>query len=170
MDKETIKRLQQGDTPITLSFLPDDVIGVSGMILINASSEKVWEAITDYDNLSRNLPKVLSSRLISRNGNEIVLEQTGKTGIFIFEKTVHFRLKAREDYLKKVSFEQLDGDFRIYRGDWTIETYPEVQGTVLSYRAEIKPVFFAPSVLVSFVQYQDLPGILKAHKKRAEML
>ncbi len=85
MDKETIKRLQQGDTPITLSFLPDDVIGVSGMILINASSEKVWEAITDYDNLSRNLPKVLSSRLISRNGNEIVLEQTGKP-VFSFLK------------------------------------------------------------------------------------
>ncbi|NTW83504.1 MAG: cyclase [Chlorobiaceae bacterium] len=170
MDKEIKKRLQQGEAPITLSFLPDDVIGVSGMIHINASPEKVWTAITDYDNLSSNLPKVISSRIISRDGNEIVLEQTGKTGILIFEKTVHFRLKAREEYLKKVSFEQLDGDFRIYRGEWNIETYPEIQGTVLFYKAEIKPVFFAPPILVSFVQYQDLPGILKAHKKRAETL
>ena len=90
MNETTRKRLEEGDTVISLAFLPDDVIGVCGQILVNATPEKVWAALTDYDSLSENLPKVCSSRVIERNGNEIILEQTGKTGIFIFEKTVHF--------------------------------------------------------------------------------
>jgi hypothetical protein len=44
----------------------------------------------------------------------------------------------------------------------------ETEGFVLVYHAEIKPAFFAPPILVSFVQRQDLPGIFKAHKQRAE--
>jgi hypothetical protein len=42
--------------------------------------------------------------------------------------------------------------------------------TILTYSAEIRPDFFAPSFLVAFVQRQDLPEILKAHKKRAESI
>lgn len=163
-----MKRLSEGDIPVTVSALPDDVICVTGMVLIHSGPEKVWTALTDYDNLHRNLPKVIASRLVSHSGDEILLEQTGKTGIFIFEKTVHFRLKVHEHHLKSISFEQESGDFRIYRGEWRLDTIAGLPGTLLLYKAEIKPAFFAPPLLVSFVQYQDLPGILKAHKHRAE--
>ena len=77
-------------------------------------------------------------------------------------------MKLYEEYLKRISFEQTDGDLSVYRGEWLLESTPELSGTVLSYMAEIKPLFFAPPILVSFVQRQDLPGILKAHKQRAE--
>ncbi|NTV98996.1 MAG: cyclase, partial [Chlorobiaceae bacterium] len=151
-----------------VSSLPNDVTGVTGMVLVNSGPEELWTALTDYDNLHRNLPKVLASRVVSRNGDDVVIEQTGKTGIFIFEKTVHFILKAHEEYLKSIRFEQESGDFMIYRGEWRIDTVPGRRETLLVYNAEIKPSFFAPAVLVGFVQHQDLPGILKAHKERAE--
>lgn len=170
MDEHTKKQLSEGDVPITVSSLEGEVIGVTAMVLIDAEPVSVWTSLTDYDNLHRNLPKVLASRLVSRDGNDVVIEQTGKTGIFIFEKTVHFTLNVHEEYLKSIRFEQLSGDFRIYRGEWRIDTIPGVEGSLLVYKAEIKPAFFAPPVLVSFVQYQDLPGILKAHKERAEKL
>jgi len=70
--------------------------------------------------------------------------------------------------LKRITFEQIDGDFLVYRGSWTLFPLSGRKGTILSYEAEIKPAFFAPPVLVSFVQRQDLPGILNAHKQRAE--
>ncbi|NTU96859.1 MAG: cyclase [Chlorobiaceae bacterium] len=170
MDEHAIKRLSEGEVQVTVQSLPGDIIGVTGMVLINSEPEHVWTALTDYDNLHRNLPKVVSSRLVSRTGNDVVIEQTGKTGIFIFEKTVHFLLKVHEDYRKSITFEQESGDFRIYRGEWRLGTIPGTRGTLLVYNAEIKPAFFAPPILVGFVQYQDLPGILRAHKERAEML
>ncbi|ACD89597.1 MAG: cyclase [Chlorobium limicola] len=161
-------RLVKGDILIDLAFLQDDIIGVASRIFVAASSEAIWTALTDYDNLHRTLPKVVASRLVERKGNEIILDQTGRTGIFIFEKTVNFRLRVKEEQLKRITFEQIDGDFLVYRGSWTLFPLSGRKGTILSYEAEIKPAFFAPPVLVSFVQRQDLPGILNAHKQRAE--
>ncbi|UZJ37012.1 SRPBCC family protein [Prosthecochloris sp. SCSIO W1103] len=161
-------RLLSGDILIDLSYHQDDIVGVSGRIFIKAPPEKVWKALTDYDNLSNTLPKVVASRTIEKKNGAIILEQTGKTGILIFEKTVNFRLKIYEEYLHRVSFEQVSGDFHVYQGEWLLETHREYEGTILHYRAKIKPLFFAPPILVSFVQRQDLPGILSAHKKRAE--
>ncbi len=170
MNEKELEQLQKGDIIINLTYLPDDVVSVSSRIHIVAQPSKVWKTLADYDNLSSYLPKVLSSKVVERKGNEIILDQIGKTGIFIFEKIVHFRLKITEEYPGIISFEQVDGDFDIYQGTWVIETSDTIQGTVLSYNAEIRPHFFAPPILVSFVQRQDLPGILKAHKHRAETL
>jgi len=170
LNETEIKQLQRDDILFSLAYLPNDVVSVSSKIHINALPAKVWETLTDYDNLSSYLPKVLASKVVERNGNEIILDQTGKTGIFIFEKIVHFRLKIREQFPDNISFEQIAGDFQVYRGEWVLETSNTIQGTVLTYNAELKPLFFAPPILVSFVQRQDLPGILKAHKQRAEAL
>ncbi|MCG8341645.1 MAG: SRPBCC family protein [Chlorobiales bacterium] len=161
-------QLLSGEILIGLSYHDDDVIGVTGGIHIEAPPEEVWKTLTDYDNLSKTLPKVVASRLIEKKNGEIILEQTGKTGILIFEKTVNFRLKLYEEYLHRVSFEQISGDFHVYHGEWLLETHHEHEGTFLHYNAKIKPLFFAPPVLISFVQRQDLPGVLSAHKKRAE--
>ncbi|NTV98968.1 MAG: cyclase, partial [Chlorobiaceae bacterium] len=59
MDEQTIKRLKEGEVPVTVSSLPNDVTGVTGMVLVNSGPEELWTALTDYDNLHRNLPKVL---------------------------------------------------------------------------------------------------------------
>ncbi len=170
MDEKEIQKLQKGEVFINLTYLPDDVVSVSSRIHINAHPEAVWKTLTDYDNLSSYLPKVMASDVVERHGNEIILDQTGKTGIFIFEKVVNFRLKLREEYPNSISFEQIAGDFLVYQGEWLLETSNAIQGTLLSYNAKLKPIFFAPPILVRFVQWQDLPGILTAHKQRAEAL
>ena len=168
MNEKEIEQLKKGDVLISLTYLPDDVVSVCSRIHINATPAKVWKTLTDYDNLSSYLPKVMASSVIERNGNEVTLDQTGKTGIFIFEKVVHFQLKLTEKFPESISFKQISGDFLVYQGDWRLETSSAIQGTLLLYNAKLKPLFFAPPILVSFVQWQDLPGILKAHKQRAE--
>ncbi|NMW18562.1 MAG: cyclase [Chlorobiaceae bacterium] len=170
MNEKELKELQKGDILICLAYLPDDVVSVNSKIHIDAPPAQVWKTLTDYDNLSSYLPKVLSSKVVERHGNEIILDQIGKTGIFIFEKIVHFRLKITEEYPSKISFGQIEGDFAVYLGEWVLDSSQTIEGTILSYNAEMKPLFFAPPILVSFVQRQDLPGILKAHKQRAETL
>ena len=170
MNDTEFEQLEKGDVLINLTCRPHDVVSISSKIYIDAPPSKVWKVLTDYDNLSKYLPKVMSSRIIERNNNEIILEQTGKTGIFIFEKVVHFRLQIKEECPDTITFKQIDGDFEVYQGKWKLETSDAFPGTILGYDAEIKPHFFAPPILVSFFQRQDLPGILKAHKQRAEAL
>jgi carbon monoxide dehydrogenase subunit G len=162
-----IKQMR-GEIPVESVFLENDVIGITGKIFIDAGIRKVWNVLTDYSNLGGTLPKITRSLIVEENGTEKTVEQSGKTGIFIFEKTVHFTLKVREDFPHRIDFRQIRGDFHVYEGSWILEAHPDGQSTFLTYEARIKPAFFAPPILVSFVQRQDLPNVLKAIKTISE--
>jgi ribosome-associated toxin RatA of RatAB toxin-antitoxin module len=153
---------------VTTSDMEDGVTGVIGKIHINASPKHVWAAITDYENQKNFVPKLIDSGLISDNGNEQIMFEKGKTGILFFRKTVYIKLSIRSDYLQRLSFRQIEGDFKVYEGDWLIGSSPDGKGTMLTFRAKIKPAFFAPPMFVRKVQQQDLPMVLEAMKKRAE--
>lgn len=160
---EQTARLLQGEILIDLDWLPDGVIGANGSVFIEADPSVVWGMLTDYNHLHETMPKVVASTLVEENNQTKIIEQSGKSGIFIFEKTVHFTLKVKEVYPEHLYFSQISGDFEVYEGEWRLEAVdgPSAPGTLLTYQAEIKPAFFAPQFLVSFVQSQDMPTILK---------
>jgi hypothetical protein len=163
LDLHKKARILNGEVLINLDWLADNVIGASGSVFIKAAPPVVWQMLTDYNQLQKTMPKVVSSTLVGNHGSSKIIDQSGKSGIFIFEKIVHFRLKVEEEFPSHLHFTQIGGDFRIYEGDWFLEAVngQNEPGTILIYEAKIKPDFFAPQFLVSFVQSQDLPMILK---------
>jgi carbon monoxide dehydrogenase subunit G len=167
---EKRSRIMQGEIIIDLDWLPDGVIGASGSVCIEAEPPVVWRMLTDYDYLHETMPKVVSSRLLESTNHTRIIAQSGKSGIFIFEKTVNFTLKVEEVFPEHLYFSQIGGDFKVYEGEWRLEAVDGKNGhaTLLTYEAEIKPDFFAPQFVVSFVQSQDLPTILKAIRSFCE--
>jgi ribosome-associated toxin RatA of RatAB toxin-antitoxin module len=163
-------KLLNGEPVVILTNLKDGVTGVTGYIFIAASPKKVWDVLTDYNNHKYFIPKLIDSGLISDNGNETVMFQTGRTRILFFQKTVYIKAKARGEYLKHLYFQQIAGDFKVYHGGWTLDAYRHGQGTFLTYNAEVKPDFFAPQFVVKYVQRHDFPSVLSAMKKRAESI
>ncbi|NTW51527.1 MAG: cyclase [Chlorobiaceae bacterium] len=163
MNPDKIARLLHGEVLIDLQWLADNVVSASGSVFIKAGMSVVWQMLTDYDRLAETMPKVVSSRLVEDQGSSKIIDQSGKSGIFFFETIVHFRLKVEEEYPKHLHFCQVGGDFKVYEGEWFLDTLESDKGngTLLTYEAKIKPGFFAPQFLVSFVQSQDLPTILK---------
>lgn len=153
---------------VRTSDLENGVTAVIGKIYINASAKNIWAAITDYNNQKHFVPKLIDSGLISDNGREQVMFEKGKTGYLFFKKTVYIKLSIRGDYPQRLSFRQIEGDFKIYEGDWLIDRAPDDKGFVLTFQAKIKPNFFAPPMFVRKVQEHDLPMVLTAMKKRAE--
>lgn len=170
LSPEKRARVMQGEILIDLDWLPDGVIGASGSVFIEAEPPVVWRMLTDYDHLHETMPKVVSSRLLESNNQTRIIAQSGKSGIFIFERTVNFTLKVEEVYPEHLYFSQIGGDFQVYEGEWRLEAVDSDSGTgtLLTYQAEIKPDFFAPQFVVSFVQSQDLPTILKAIRSYCE--
>lgn len=168
MPENDRQKLLKGEAIIKTLFLDDGIIDTSGSIYVAASPETVWSVLTDYNHLSENIPKVVESKVIEEKGDEKILEQIGKSGILFFEKSVHIVLRVREIFPRSLSFNIIEGDFTIYRGQWKFEPSNSDGGTLLSWKALLKPAFFAPPLLVSFVQHQDLPTILETIKKLAE--
>ncbi|MBU3981814.1 MAG: SRPBCC family protein [Desulfobacteraceae bacterium] len=158
----------KGEIIVTLSNLENMVIGVTGEIYIGSQPEKVWTVLTDYDNLKNFIPNIIESGLLKDKGDEKIIVQTGRTEIFLFKKTSHIKLKVKEEYSKHIYFEQVGGDFKVYKGEWILEYYQEAQGTFLTFKSEVKPDFFAPLFITRYVQKRDLPIILEAIKRRVE--
>jgi hypothetical protein len=88
------EELNQGITVQTVG-LEDGVTAVTGKVVINASPKNVWSVITDYDNQKNFVPKLIDSGLISDNGSEQIMFEKGKTGYFLFRKTVYIKLSIR---------------------------------------------------------------------------
>ena len=169
-DKLSVEKEKQrkGEIFVTLSNLENKVIGVTGEIYICSQPEKVLTVLTDYDNLKNFIPSIIESRLLKDKGDEKIIVQTVRTGIFLFKKTSHLKLKVKEEYCKHIYFEQISGNFKVYKGEWILGYSQEAQGTFLTFKAEVKPDFFAPLFIIRHIQKRDLPVILEAIKRRVE--
>jgi ribosome-associated toxin RatA of RatAB toxin-antitoxin module len=161
-------RLLTGEVIVAISSLQEGVTGVEGHIYISAPPKKVWEVITDYNNHKNFVPNVIDSGIISDNGVEKVMFEKGKSKMFIFEREVYTKLKVWGEHLTRLYFQQIDGDFKVYHGEWILVNYPLAGGTFLTYKAEVKPDFFAPQFAVKTVQHRDCPLMMLAMKKQAE--
>ncbi|ABB24780.1 hypothetical protein Plut_1938 [Pelodictyon luteolum DSM 273] len=165
-----LEELQRGEAVVTTESMGDGLTGVTGRIRVQAAADQVWDVITDYDHHWQFLPNVKESGLLSDNGREQEMFQTGRTGVLLFRKTVHIQLRLKGERPRRLVFRQTRGDFKVYNGEWRISDDPLGRGVLLTFVAEIKPDFFAPAMFVRKVQKKDLPGLLNAMKKRAEHL
>ncbi|ASQ90036.1 cyclase [Prosthecochloris sp. GSB1] len=162
------EKLLRGETHVAVSFRENGLIDAEGAIYIAATAETVWNILTDYDRLAETIPKVAESRLVEERGDEKIVDQTGRSGFLFIEKSVRILLEVREQFPRRLSFEQIEGDFSMYRGEWRFLPDENGAGVFVGWSATLKPDFFAPPFLVSFVQYQDLPTVLRAIKRLAE--
>ena len=161
-------KLLNGEIIVALTNLEEGVTGVQGQIYIAAPPKKVWEVLTDYNNHKFFVPNIIDSGILSDNGTEKVMFEKGKTRMFIFQKEVYIKMKVWGDNLTRLSFQQITGDFKVYQGEWLLVDYPQRAGTFLTYKAEVKPDFYAPQFAVRNVQSRDCPIMLSAMKKKAE--
>ncbi len=161
-------KLLNGEIIVALTNLEEGVTGVQGQIYIAAPPKKVWEVLTDYNNHKFFVPNIIDSGILSDNGSEKVMFEKGKTRMFIFQKEVYIKMKVWGDNLTRLSFQQITGDFKVYQGEWLLVDYPQRAGTFLTYKAEVKPDFYAPQFAVRNVQSRDCPIMLSAMKKKAE--
>ncbi len=84
------------------------VTGANGQyvaqIAINASSDQVWRVLTDYNNFNRFIPNVISSRLISADGNVKIIEQISERTLFGMPIQTRLRTQNREIYPQQINF------------------------------------------------------------------
>jgi ribosome-associated toxin RatA of RatAB toxin-antitoxin module len=162
-------RLLTGEIIVALSNLQEGVTGIEGKIYIAAPPKKVWDVLNDYNNHKYYMPNIIDSGIISDNGIEKVMFEKGKSKMFVFSKEVYIRMKVWGEKLTRLCFQQITGDFKVYQGEWVLVDYPQGAGTFLTYKAEVKPDFFAPQFAIRNVQTRDCPLMMLAMKKQAEL-
>lgn len=154
---------------IELIRMPDGVTGMKSTIYIDAPPVTVWKVLTDYNNLKRYIPRMIESDLVEDKGDLKVISLIGEFRVLLFKKTIRVTINMHETYPLKIDYEQISGDFKVYKGSWSLEKYSS-EGTILTYVSEIKPSFAAPDFILRGILKKDMVAGLTALKSEAERL
>jgi carbon monoxide dehydrogenase subunit G len=132
IDEDDIQVRRQGETWT-----------VEAQFVVPVPPSVAWEVLTDFDNMTAILTNLSSSRVLSRQGQVLQVEQKGRArfGIFSFESLREITLTPR----RRIQARGLAGNTRQFESDMVLA--PTDGGTRFSYRVAMVPDFWLPSLL-----------------------
>lgn len=112
---------------------------------LEATPEQAWAVLTDYEGLTRFIPDMTESRVIMRNGNNILVEQKGAASLFLLRRSIEVRLEIVEFPYEWVTSRAVAGSFKEMDGRYELKT----EGGTLrfTYTGRIVPGFWLPGLV-----------------------
>jgi carbon monoxide dehydrogenase subunit G len=123
-----------------------DVVTVSASADMQVDPHTVWSVISDYDHLAEFIPDMRSSRVVRRNGDQVLIEQTGVFGFLFVQQPVEVKLAVVETPPQRIVARAVGGNLREMDGRYELESLPT--GAVrLSYYGRLVPAFPVPPII-----------------------
>ena len=146
-----------------------DTIRIDANLRVDVHHHIAWQVLTDYNNLARFVPGLLTSRIVSEPGSPMLLKQTGRSGLLWMTVPVEVIVQIEEIPLEVIRFSAVSGTLKSKSGEWRIEAQDDA--TLLIYRASIVPGFWVPPLIGTAVMAQDvrskLVGVANEMTRRA---
>lgn len=146
------------------------VISMNGRFHINASFVapinicSAYSYITDYEG-SKNIPGIAEVVVISRVGNKVRVRRVIEEEILFFHVSMKSLIEYTESSNDLVSFEQLSGDAKLYKGSWRLVS--SGNKTIFKYDGLVELDTIVPSVAVEYFMKNNLRGRLASMALRA---
>ena len=114
-----------------------------------------WSVISDYGHLAEFIPGMQSSRVLERDGNALLIEQTGSFSFLFFQQRVEVQLAVVEYPPQRIVAHAVAGNFKTMEGRYELESLPS--GEVrLSYSGRLVPDFALPPLIGKMLMRQVL--------------
>ncbi|MDB5774833.1 MAG: polyketide cyclase [Herbaspirillum sp.] len=143
------------------------VFDIHAGITVAAPPQRVWQVLTDYDRLAEFVPNLISSRLISRHGNECVVVQEGYGRFLFVKQKIDLLLQAQEVPQTSIALTLLRGNMHEYRAEWRLNRV-EANATQLIYTGAIAPAFYVPALFGTALIKSDLRNMIAAVAREME--
>lgn len=134
-------------------------IASSGTVV--AAPAVVWRILTDYNRMAEFVPDLASARVVSRNGDKVVIEQVGAVHMLFVSHPIRLLVQAHEQAPDKIDVRLLEGDMRVYRCSWELVPAP-AGGTTVNYTATIAPKFYVPGFIGASIVRKDIGAMMAA--------
>lgn len=122
-----------------------DAVIVEAHALLHADLETAWDVLTDYDRYAEFIPDLKSSRIISRSGETVIVEQKGQVGFFLFRFPMEVTLSVIEDPRSGITSRATAGTFREMTGRYTLAR--DGDKLRFTYSGRIVPDFLLPPLI-----------------------
>jgi ribosome-associated toxin RatA of RatAB toxin-antitoxin module len=147
--------------------LPGGCRRLAVQLRIGLDPESIWAVLTDYDNLSRFIPNLQSSRQLWRRGEVVGLEQEGAQTFMGLRFKARVQLELTEHRAQqRLSFVMTKGDFRRFEGAWQIGG-ASTETTTLFYELPVQGCVGMPIGLIEQRLREDLAANLRAVQQEA---
>ncbi|WP_308495518.1 SRPBCC family protein [Duganella guangzhouensis] len=135
---------------------------VNAIGYVAAPLPKVWRILTGYERMSEFVPDMESCKVLSRNGNEVIIEQFGVARFLFMSRTIHLIVKAVEQPMSAIDISLISGDMKHYESRWELVPVPESGGTKIVYRGRLMPNFYVPGILGNKLVKSDIERMMSA--------
>ena len=129
---------------------------------VEATPAAVWRILTDYNHLADYLPNLKSTRVVSRNGDRVIVEQVGAARFLFFSRTIRLLVQVNERAPDRIDIGLIEGDMKVYRATWEFSPLPGATGTRVVYNATIVPKFDVPGIVGTKVVKKDIAEMMAA--------
>lgn len=141
---------------------------VTSSAMVDAPPAAVWRLLTDYDHLADYLPNLKSVRVVSRDGDTVILDQVGTARFLFFSQSIRLRVLVQERAPDQIDISLIEGDMKVFRASWKLSPLAGAAGTRLDYQANIVPKFDVPGVVGTSVVKKDIARMMTAVLMRLE--
>ena len=135
---------------------------VDATATVAAPLPKVWRILTGYERMSEFVPDLESCKVLSRNGNEVIIEQFGVARFLFMSRTIHLIVRATEQPMSSIDISLISGDMKHYESRWELIPVPETGGTKIVYSGRLLPNFYVPGILGANMIRSDIEHMMNA--------
>jgi uncharacterized membrane protein len=141
---------------------------VRAAVRIEAPPDVVFQMMIRCADALKYVPHLRKCRVREQapDGRWLVVEHVIDFGWYA--PSVNWAFRADLDADRRITFRQVDGDFRANEGVWQLEPTPDGATTLLLYRAYIDPPGFVPNWLARSTFKRELPQMLADLRRRCE--
>ena len=169
LSRDQQRRLEGGEVVVVDELPPGGMTrggqGGTGMSLIHASPETVWQVLVNYEHHPGIYPRVVRAQVVESDPDHALVRYIIGVGPFSFGFYVDNYLdEGRRRIVWRLAQERRNGLFRDSWGYWQIDLQP--QGVLLTYAMAARTVL--PRFLTRGVERDGLVETLRAVRERAE--
>lgn len=110
-----------------------------------ADLDQAWEVLTDYDRLAEFIPGMQASRVVSRSGGNVVVDQRGEARLLFFSFPIQVRLAIEEHPHERIVSHVIEGNFKEMHGTYDLQV--RGQRVMLRYSGWMTPDFAIPPLI-----------------------
>lgn len=140
----------------------DKVYRIASSGMVAAAPAVVWRILTDYEHLADYLPNLTSARVLSRDGDTVILEQLGTARFLFFSQPIRVVVQVHERAPDRIDVSLVEGDMKVYRARWELIPVTGATGTRLVYNATIVPKFGVPGIVGTNSVRKDIARMMAA--------
>ncbi|MGK5052969.1 SRPBCC family protein [Janthinobacterium sp. RB2P8] len=129
---------------------------------VQAPLASVWKTLTTYERMHEFVPDLSSCRVLSRNGNEVIIEQQGMARFLFMNHPIHLVVRATETPFTAIDIALISGDMRHYESRWNLYPIPETGGTRIVFSSRLMPGFYVPGMLGTTMIRGDIERMMAA--------